>query len=67
MAAGRTRGGPPSACLLLPAPPAARLAHPREEHLLPLMVIAGAAGEDPGTVGYNGTILGLRLSAYHYG
>jgi aromatic ring-opening dioxygenase catalytic subunit (LigB family) len=26
--------------------PAARLAHPREEHLLPLMVIAGAAGDD---------------------
>jgi aromatic ring-opening dioxygenase catalytic subunit (LigB family) len=49
------------------AAPAARLAHPREEHLLPLMVIAGAAGEDPGTVGYNGTILGLRLSAYHFG
>lgn len=47
--------------------PAARLAHPREEHLLPLMVIAGAAGEDPGTVAYNGTILGLRLSAYHFG
>ncbi len=47
--------------------PAARLAHPREEHLLPLMVIAGAAGEDPGTLGYNGTLLGLRLSAYHFG
>lgn len=47
--------------------PAARLAHPREEHLLPLMVIAGAAGEDAGTLGYNGTILGLRLSAYHFG
>jgi aromatic ring-opening dioxygenase catalytic subunit (LigB family) len=47
--------------------PAARLAHPREEHLLPLMVIAGAAGEDTGTLGYNGTLLGLRLSAYHFG
>lgn len=47
--------------------PAARLAHPREEHLLPLMVIAGAAGADRGTVAYNGTILGLRLSAYHFG
>lgn len=31
------------------------------------MVIAGAAGEDAGTLGYNGTILGLRLSAYHFG
>jgi len=47
--------------------PAARAAHPREEHLLPLMVIAGAAGADPGTVAYNGTFAGLRLSAYHYG
>jgi aromatic ring-opening dioxygenase catalytic subunit (LigB family) len=46
--------------------PAARLAHPREEHLLPLMVIAGAAGYDPGTVPYNDTYVGLRLSAYHF-
>ena len=28
--------------------PAARLAHPREEHLLPLMVAAGAAPGEPG-------------------
>lgn len=47
--------------------PAARSAHPREEHLLPLMVVAGAAGEDVGTVPYNETYLGLRLSAYHFG
>jgi aromatic ring-opening dioxygenase catalytic subunit (LigB family) len=47
--------------------PAARLAHPREEHLLPLMVIAGAAGADRGTVPYNATYMGLRLSAYHFG
>lgn len=47
--------------------PAARAAHPREEHLLPLMVIAGAAGDDRGTIPYNGTFAGLRLSAYHYG
>jgi aromatic ring-opening dioxygenase catalytic subunit (LigB family) len=47
--------------------PAARRAHPREEHLLPLMVIAGAAGEDRGRVAWSGTLLGLRLSAYHYG
>lgn len=47
--------------------PSARAAHPREEHLIPLMVIAGAAGEDRGTVAYNGTFAGLRLSAYHYG
>jgi aromatic ring-opening dioxygenase catalytic subunit (LigB family) len=47
--------------------PFARQAHPREEHLLPLMVIAGAAGEDRANVAYNGTVLGLRLSAYHFG
>jgi aromatic ring-opening dioxygenase catalytic subunit (LigB family) len=47
--------------------PAARSAHPREEHLLPLMVIAGAAGADRATLPYNGQIMGLRLSAYHYG
>jgi aromatic ring-opening dioxygenase catalytic subunit (LigB family) len=47
--------------------PAARRAHPREEHLLPLMVAAGAAGEDRATVPYNGTFAGARLSAYHFG
>jgi aromatic ring-opening dioxygenase catalytic subunit (LigB family) len=47
--------------------PSARAAHPREEHLLPLMVVAGAAGADRGTVAYGGTFAGLQLSAYHYG
>ncbi len=47
--------------------PAARQAHPREEHLIPLMVIAGAAGADRGTLAYRGKILDLSLSAYHFG
>jgi aromatic ring-opening dioxygenase catalytic subunit (LigB family) len=47
--------------------PGARLAHPREEHLLPLMVVAGAAGEDRGHQAYDGTLVGLRLSGYHFG
>jgi aromatic ring-opening dioxygenase catalytic subunit (LigB family) len=47
--------------------PGARLAHPREEHLLPLMVVAGAAGEDQGTLAYGGAFWGLHLSAYHFG
>jgi len=47
--------------------PAARMAHPREEHLLPLMVITSAAGADRGRVAYNGTIVGLRLSGYEFG
>jgi aromatic ring-opening dioxygenase catalytic subunit (LigB family) len=47
--------------------PSARAAHPREEHLLPLMVIAGAAGTDRATVAWRGTILSCRLSAFHFG
>ncbi|HEY4103825.1 MAG TPA: class III extradiol ring-cleavage dioxygenase [Polyangiaceae bacterium] len=47
--------------------PSARHAHPREEHLIPLMVVAGAAENDRGKLAYNGTILELRLSAYHFG
>ena len=47
--------------------PHARSVHPREEHLLPLMVVAGAAGEDEARVAYNGSFAGLRLSAVHFG
>jgi aromatic ring-opening dioxygenase catalytic subunit (LigB family) len=47
--------------------PSARQAHPREEHLLPLMVIAGAAGADHGHTAYNGTLMGVQISAYHFG
>jgi len=46
--------------------PAGRQSHPREEHLLPLMVIAGAAGADRGSIAYNGTFLGTPLSAVHF-
>jgi aromatic ring-opening dioxygenase catalytic subunit (LigB family) len=47
--------------------PRARQAHPREEHLLPLMVIAGAAGADRGHVGFDGRFGGVRISAFHFG
>ena len=47
--------------------PSARTAHPREEHLLPLRVIAGAAGTDAGRAAYQGGLLGARISAYHFG
>lgn len=47
--------------------PAARLAHPRAEHLLPLMVVAGAAGEDRGTVGYHGMFMRRGVSGFHFG
>lgn len=47
--------------------PSAREVHPREEHLIPLMVVAGAAGSDRARVPYNGTLANLRLSAHHFG
>jgi aromatic ring-opening dioxygenase catalytic subunit (LigB family) len=47
--------------------PGARVAHPREEHLIPLMVAAGAAGSDPAMLAFNGTMVGHRLSGYHFG
>ena len=47
--------------------PSARGAHPREEHLLPLMVVAGAAGDDVGRTSFKGKIMGVRLSAHDFG
>jgi len=47
--------------------PSARDVHPREEHLLPLMVIAGAAGPDVGTVAYSDVLMNVRISGAHFG
>ncbi len=47
--------------------PAGRSAHPEEDHLIPLMVIAGAAGEDAGKAIYTGNILGVTVSGYQFG
>ncbi|MCA9694821.1 MAG: class III extradiol ring-cleavage dioxygenase [Nannocystaceae bacterium] len=47
--------------------PAARASHPREEHLLPLMVAAGAAEGDAATLPFRGDVLGARVSAVHFG
>jgi aromatic ring-opening dioxygenase catalytic subunit (LigB family) len=47
--------------------PHAREIHPREEHMLPLMVVAGAAGEDLGEIGFTGTFGGAWISAMHFG
>jgi aromatic ring-opening dioxygenase catalytic subunit (LigB family) len=47
--------------------PGARQAHPREDHLLPLMVVAGAAGSDQGRVGFSGLFGDARISAFQYG
>jgi len=47
--------------------PSARECHPREEHLLPLMVVAGAAGESKGTRDFNDKIGGKMISAFRFG
>ena len=47
--------------------PGARQVHPREEHLLPLMLIAGAGGNAPGRAFYAETIMGKAVSALRFG
>ncbi len=49
--------------------PAARAAHPREDHLLPLMVAVGAAGDDVGTrVYHQSNFMGaITASSYRFG
>jgi len=46
--------------------PFARLCHPREEHLIPLMVAAGASDE-PGTHDFADEVLGGKVSAFRFG
>jgi aromatic ring-opening dioxygenase catalytic subunit (LigB family) len=45
--------------------PQARVAHPRQEHLLPLMVVAGTS-EAPGRRVYNEKILNSMISGYRF-
>ncbi len=47
--------------------PGARICHPREEHLLPLMIAAGAGTGAAGTHTFKGTIWGKVVSAFHFG
>jgi aromatic ring-opening dioxygenase catalytic subunit (LigB family) len=47
--------------------PGARRAHPREEHLIPLMVAAGAAGQDAGSRIFQDRIMGATISAFGFG
>lgn len=47
--------------------PDAIACHPREEHLLPLMVVAGAAGGDPGRRAFNDRVFGKAVSGFHFG
>lgn len=45
----------------------ARSAHPREDHLLPLLVAAGAAGTDPGREAFFCRAMGAPLSVFAFG
>lgn len=47
--------------------PAARQCHPQEEHLIPLMVAAGAAGADRAVHAYADEVLGKRISGFRFG
>ena len=47
--------------------PHARQAHPEAEHLLPLMVAAGAAGSDAGRRTYSDHLGGKALSGFQFG
>jgi aromatic ring-opening dioxygenase catalytic subunit (LigB family) len=47
--------------------PGARLAHPREDHLLPLMVAAGAAGDDTGRPVSVDHVMAVPMATYEFG
>jgi len=47
--------------------PRARLAHPREDHLMPLLVAAGAAGSDTGSVLFTDTVMKIPMTSYVFG
>lgn len=41
--------------------------HPRSEHLLPLHIVAGAAGSDAGRAAFKGRLMGAAISAFVFG
>jgi len=47
--------------------PFARNVHPEEDHLIPLMVVAGAAGDNAGKKVFEGPFLGPVINAYQFG
>ena len=49
-----------------PVRPVAAFAHPREEHLIPLMVAAGAGGEAAGKRIFTDEPMGAEISAYRF-
>ena len=63
-------GGDKSELLNWAQAPYARDCHPREEHLIPLMVVAGAGGEDEARMTYHEDSLGptgIAISAFQFG
>lgn len=46
--------------------PGARMAHPREDHLLPLMVAAGAAGDDTGRQIFIEQVMKVPMASYEF-
>ncbi len=46
--------------------PSARLAHPREEHLIPLMVAAGAAGPSRGRRVFQDKVWDVSMASYQF-
>ncbi|MEK7355376.1 MAG: class III extradiol ring-cleavage dioxygenase [Bdellovibrionota bacterium] len=46
--------------------PAARLAHPREDHLVPLMVVAGASNSGPGERLFLDHAMGVVMASYRF-
>jgi aromatic ring-opening dioxygenase catalytic subunit (LigB family) len=49
------------------AAPVARNVHPREEHLIPMMVVAGAAGDDAGAATFGDVVMGVQLTGVRFG
>lgn len=47
--------------------PEARSSHPREDHLIPLLVVAGAAGNDVGVRNWGGAVMGAAISSFKFG
>jgi aromatic ring-opening dioxygenase catalytic subunit (LigB family) len=45
----------------------ARLAHPQEDHLIPLMVVAGAAAEDSGRPVFVDHVFKVPMASYEFG
>lgn len=47
--------------------PEARYCHPHEDHLLPLLVAAGAASGEPGRRTFSDQVMGVQVSAFEFG